>query len=52
MLHQANLEVQPAALEAIAVLALEKKTGARGLRAIMVCHCLLLLSNSLSLLSV
>ena len=34
---QAHLEVKPEALNAIARLALERKTGARGLRAILVC---------------
>lgn len=33
---QAHLEVKPEALNAIARLALERKTGARGLRAILV----------------
>lgn len=33
---QVNLELTPDALKAIARLAMERKTGARGLRAIMV----------------
>lgn len=33
---QCNLEVTPEAIRAIAGLAMERKTGARGLRAIMV----------------
>ena len=33
---QCNLEVIPDAIEAIAHMAMERKTGARGLRAIMV----------------
>lgn len=35
---QVNLDITPGALKAIAHLAMERKTGARGLRAIMVCH--------------
>jgi hypothetical protein len=39
------LDVKPEALSAIAQLALERKTGARGLRAILVRFCLCILQN-------